>query len=73
MFLIDDLLLLPAKGFFGIFKKVHDLAQEELKETPEKLQQKLFNLQTALESGEISQREYNKQEKNILEKLNQIP
>ena len=30
MFLIDDLLTLPVKGFLGIFKKIHEMAEQEL-------------------------------------------
>lgn len=72
MLLIDDLLLLPAKGLVGIFKKVHKLAREELEDTPEKLQAELFDLQMALEVDQITEAEYQKKEKVILEKLNQI-
>jgi len=72
MLLIDDLLLLPAKGIVGIFKKVHDLAREELEDTPEKLQAELFNLQIALEADQITEAEYQKKEKVILEKLKTI-
>lgn len=72
MLLIDDLLLLPAKGLVGIFKKVHNLAREELEDTPEKLQAELFNLQMILEAKQITEAEYQKKEKIILEKLNQI-
>ena len=44
MFLIDDLLFLPIKGFLGIFEKIHDMAMEEFEDTPEKLQRELLEI-----------------------------
>lgn len=69
MFLIDDLLLLPAKGFLGIVKKIRDLAVEELEDTPEKLQRELLDLQMMLETEDITEKEYEKREKDILARL----
>jgi ribosomal protein L29 len=69
MFLIDDLLLLPAKGFIGIAKKIRDMALEELEDTPEKLKRELLDLQMALEAEQITEAEYQKKEKDILERL----
>ncbi|MFC1613083.1 gas vesicle protein GvpG [Patescibacteria group bacterium] len=69
MFFIDDLLLLPAKGFIGIVKKVHDMATEELEDTPEKIKRELLDLQMSFEMEEILEEEYTKKEKDILERL----
>jgi ribosomal protein L29 len=72
MFLIDDLLFLPAKGFIAIVRKIRDMAAEELEDTPEKLQRELFDLQMMLDSGEISAQEHQKKEENILQRLNAL-
>lgn len=69
MFIIDDLLLLPIKAFFGLFKKIHDLAKEELEDTPEKLKRELLDAQMLFETDEISEEEYQKREKDILKRL----
>lgn len=69
MLIIDDLLFFPFKGPIGLFKKIHDLAKEELENTPEKLKRELLDLQMLLETGQIPEVEYQKKEKNILEKL----
>jgi len=69
MFLIDDLLLLPVKGFIGIIKKIHDMAVEEMEETPEKLKRDLLDLQMRFEMEEILEEEYKKKEDEILAKL----
>ena len=69
MFLIDDILLAPIKGIVWIAEKVRDMAGEELEDTPEKLQRELLDLQMALEVEQITETEYQKKEKDILERL----
>ncbi len=68
-FLIDDILLSPVKGVIWIAKKVREMALEELEDTPEKLQRELLDLQMALEAEQITEAEYQKKEKDILERL----
>ena len=68
-FLIDDILLAPIKGIVWIAEKIRDMAVEELEDTPEKLQRELLDLQMALEAEQISETEYQKKEKDILERL----
>jgi len=69
MFLIDDLLLLPARMFMDVVEKIRDMALEELEDTPEKLQRELLDAQMALETEDISQEEYDKKEKDILARM----
>ncbi len=69
MFLIDDILLAPIKGIVWIAEKVRDMAAEELEDAPEKLQRELLDLQMALEVEQITETEYQKREKDILERL----
>jgi len=68
-FLIDDLLLLPARMFMDVVEKIRDMAVEELEDTPEKLQRELLDAQMALETEEITEEEYQKKEKDILERM----
>ena len=68
MLLIDDLLLLPVKGFLGIFKRIHEMAEKELSDETH-IRQELITLQLRLELDEISEEEYNKQEKRLLARL----
>lgn len=72
MFLIDDLLLLPAKGFLRLVQKIHDMAKEELEDTPEKLKRELLDLQLALETEQITEGKYKKREQEILDRLNTL-
>jgi hypothetical protein len=68
MLLIDDLLTLPVKGFWGIFKKIHEMVEQELSDETH-IREKLMALRLRFELDEISEGEYNKQEKELLERL----
>ena len=68
MLIIDDLLGLAGKGFFGIFTKIHDMAMDELY-NEEKIQEQILTLQQLLDSGEISRQDYEKKEAELLERL----
>ena len=69
MFIIDDILLAPLKGVVYLAKKIHELAEEELEDTGDKLKRELLDLQMLFETDQISEEEYQKKEKNILERL----
>ena len=71
MLLIDDLLMLPAKGFLGIFKKIHEMVERELSDETY-IRERLVALQLRFELEEISEEEYNRQEKELLERLDTI-
>ncbi|MBU2635123.1 gas vesicle protein GvpG [Patescibacteria group bacterium] len=68
-FLIDDILLFPIKGVVWVGKKVHEIALEELEDTPEKLKRELLDLQMMLETNDITEKEYKKEEEDILNRL----
>lgn len=71
MFLVDDLLLLPLKGFMGIFKKIQEMAEMELFDEAH-IRERLMTLRLRFELGEISEEEYNKQEKELLMLLDAV-
>jgi len=72
MLIIDDLLLwLPAKGLMAIFKKIHDLAEDELNDES-KLKEQLLRFQTMFELDQMSEAEYQKQEDEIMARLAEI-
>ncbi|MEK6590837.1 MAG: gas vesicle protein GvpG [Nitrospinota bacterium] len=68
MLLIDDLLLLPFKGFIGIFRKIHEMAEHELSDE-EYIRDKIMELQLRFELDEISEGEYTRQEKELMAQL----
>lgn len=68
MLLIDDLLMLPVKGFLGIFRKIHEMVEQELSDETH-IREELMALRLRFELDEISEEEYNEQEKDILTRL----
>lgn len=69
MLILDDLLGLAGKGFFGIFKKIHEMAEDELY-NEEKIQEQILILQQLYDAGEIVKEEYETKESELLERLN---
>jgi hypothetical protein len=71
MFLIDDLLTLPISGFKFVLRTLQQVAEEQYTDSaPGK--RRLLELQLALESGDISEQEYVRQEAEILKELREI-
>lgn len=68
-FLLDDILLAPAKAVHFIAKKVFDLAMEERKEG---VRQELRELHQMLERGEISEEEFEEREEKLVGWLEEI-
>lgn len=68
MLLIDDLLLLPVKGFFGILEKIHEMAEHELSDE-NYIRERLMELQLRFELDEIGEEAFNQQEKQLLARL----
>ncbi len=71
MFLIDDILLAPLKGVVWIAQKLENLVQKELTDA-DNIKERLMGLQLRFELDEISEEEYNKQEKELLLRLDKI-
>jgi len=71
MFLIDDILLAPLKGVIWIGEKLNELVEKEFSDEG-RIKEKLMELQLKFEMDEISEEEYNRQEKELLERLNAI-
>lgn len=71
MFLIDDILLAPLKGIMWLGKKIDDVIEKEASDEG-RVKQKLMELQLKFELDEITEEEYNKKEKEILEQLEAI-
>lgn len=71
MFLIDNLLLLPLKGMVWLGEKINEVAERELSDEGQ-IKDKLMELQLRFELDEINEEEYDKQEKEILDRLDTI-
>ena len=71
MFLIDDILLAPLKGVIWLGKKINEVVEREVSDEG-RIKEKLMELQLRFELDEISEEEYKKQEKELLERLDTI-
>jgi hypothetical protein len=72
MFLIDDLLLSPVKGVLWVFREIHDAAQQELAGESEAITAALSELYMRLETGQITEAEFDAQEKVLLDRLDRL-
>ena len=71
MFLIDDILLAPLNGIIWLGKKINEVAEKEFSDEG-LIKEKLMQLQFRFEIDEISEENYNRQEKELLERLEAI-
>jgi uncharacterized membrane protein YheB (UPF0754 family) len=71
MFLLDDILLAPLKSVIWLGKKINEIVEKELFDEG-RIKEKLMELQFRFELEEISEEEYKKQEKDLLERLDAI-
>lgn len=62
MFIIDDLIIVIAQ-------KIQELAEQEKSESESKIKEELMELQLRFEFDEMTEEEYNRQEKELLVRL----
>lgn len=71
MLLVDDLVMLPFSGFGFILRTLKKVAEEEYTDN-QAVKERLLELQLKLESGEVSEAEYAREEAGILRELREI-
>lgn len=72
MFLIDDIILAPVRGLFWVFKEIRDAAEEEQANAAEDITAKLSELYMMLETGQMTEAEFDAEEKALLDRLDAI-
>jgi hypothetical protein len=72
MFLIDDIILAPVRGLFWVFKEIRDAAEEEQANEAEDITAKLSELYMMLETGQMTEAEFDAEEKALLDRLDAI-
>lgn len=72
MLLVDDILLSPVKGLLWVFREIHHAAQEETANEAEAITAELSELYMMLETGKITEAEFDSREKNLLDRLEKI-
>ena len=70
MLIVDDVLLFPFRGLFFILREIHKSA-EAGRHDSQPIVQQLQQLYMQLETGKISEEEFNRQEALLLERLEQ--
>jgi len=71
MFLIDDVLLLPASGLMAAFRRIHDAAEQERAGEAADIRAELSRLYMMLETGEITQDIFDVREKDLLDRFDE--
>jgi len=70
--IVDDILLFPVRSILWIFREVHDAAQQELATEAELIKTELRELYMMLETGRISEEEFETREKALLDRLDRL-
>jgi hypothetical protein len=71
MFLIDDLLLLPIDGMKFVFRTLAKVAEEQYTDDAP-VKERLLELQLRLDAGEVTEKQYVREEAAILRELREI-
>jgi hypothetical protein len=72
MFIIDDILLAPFHGLFWIFREIRNAAQQECANEAETITAELSELYMMLETGRITESEFDAREKELLDRLEKL-
>ncbi len=72
MFLVDDILMAPFKGVLWVFEEIHKAAKQERQNESESITAELQKLYMLLESGSISEDEFDERESQLLDRLDSL-
>ena len=72
MFLLDKLVAAPFYGIYKIVEEIYAAAQQEQQQEIDNTMQELILLYRSLESGSISEAEFEQREHLLLDKLDEL-
>jgi hypothetical protein len=72
MFLLDDLLLAPFKGVFAVIREIHEAAKQEKINEADDIRNRLSELYMLLETKQITEQEFDDQERELLDRLDEL-
>ena len=72
MFIIDKILLSPIYGTIWIAKQVDNAVRQEMEGEQERITAQLRELYMMLETGRITEEEFDKREKPLLDRLDEL-
>jgi len=69
VFLVDDILFFPVRSLVWIFREIHSAAAKDLAAEPAAITAKLGELYMMLETGKMTEAEFDAAEKALLDRL----
>lgn len=69
MLLVDDILLFPFRSLMWIFREIDNAVEEDMAAEPEAITAKLGELYMMLETGQMTEAEFDAAEKVLLDRL----
>ena len=69
MLLVDDILLFPFRSLMWIFREIDNVVEEDMAAEPEAITAKLGELYMMLETGQMTEAEFDAAEKVLLDRL----
>jgi len=72
MLIIDDILLFPIHSILWIFREIHNAALQELDTEAESITAELSELYMMLETGKLTEAEFDAREKELLDRLDEL-
>jgi Gas vesicle protein G len=72
VFVIDDIVCSPVKGVLAIFKEIYKAAAQEMADEADSIRAELSRLYQLLDSGELSDGEFDDLERDLLDRLDTI-
>ena len=72
MLLVDDILCFPFSGILWIFREISKIAHEELDSQGQLINEQLRLLYMQLETGRITEQQFDAEEKILLDRLDAI-
>lgn len=72
VFIIDDILLSPVKGFMWLVRELHNAAEQQQASDREALMRELQSLHMRLEAGDLDEAEFEQREAELLDAIDAI-
>lgn len=72
MLVIDNLIAAPARGLLWVFREVQKAAEQSLKDEYQSITQELGKLYNLLESGAISEAQFDEYERHLLDRMDEL-
>jgi uncharacterized membrane protein len=72
MFVVDYVLLFPVNSLFWLFREIHEAAEQEQENEVDSITAQLSELYMMLETGKISEEEFDEREGELLDRLDEL-